>query len=473
MGAVAGGDEGVLALNREDTQIRPTIFRATDKIREEYPYGFTPEIVSIGPYHRNRPSLQYMEDTKLRRLLSLITRNHQSNTLDRYLVAVPVEGAQRQYKHLHVGHSEFVEIRVAVPVEGTQHQYRDLHVRRNEFLKTMVIDAGFIIEFFIKLSKGELEQNQRMTANILHDLLLLENQIPFHVLQSVFDSSAIFVDEPVPVTLLDLVLRGIKSSRLDERKYLPASEGIHHLLHIKYLTLSPDTRADLVVESSPSHFASLRSFIGKCFWRRLVNLSGLKVNKRDNPSIPSATELRKCGIVFEVDTNAHMLDIKFNPNRGILTLPFFVMSDRMASEFLNLMMFEQGCPSVGNYFTSFITFMAGLIAGPEDARYIKKIGMIDNMLGGDDALARFFNDLGKHAHVDSASHYLSPLCNSLISYCSLDHHRCRAALFSEYCSTPLFTKYFWSVIHFCVVISLLVSILQSHNSIFNYWFPRS
>ena len=61
-----------------------------------------------------------------------------------------------------------------------------------ELAHMMVIDACFILEFIqsipTRVSSGT---NMLMTASIIHDLLLIENQIPFFVLEIIFECTVL------------------------------------------------------------------------------------------------------------------------------------------------------------------------------------------------------------------------------------------------------------------------------------------
>jgi hypothetical protein len=79
-----------------------------------------------------------------------------------------------------------------------------------EFLEMMVVDASFILELFYKFQDPEMLETHEPLALLLKwrlpyfyvDLLLLQNQIPFFVLQELFDISKMDDDPSLPLLAL-------------------------------------------------------------------------------------------------------------------------------------------------------------------------------------------------------------------------------------------------------------------------------
>ncbi|KAJ1413624.1 hypothetical protein SESBI_19447 [Sesbania bispinosa] len=80
---------------------------------------------------------------------------------------------------------------------------------------------------------------------------------------------------------------------------------------------------------------------------------------------------------------------------GELLLPVFVFNDVKPYFFQNLVAYEM-CPDVHyNYeCCSFFTFMDSLIDTAEDVKELRLAGVFQNLLGSDEELAKFFNELG-------------------------------------------------------------------------------
>lgn len=145
------------------------IFRAPEVLRRSNKKAYEPDVVSIGPFHLKKKSLQTMEKVKKWYLRTLLRRRNIS------------------LLSLIKGISEFES--------RARESYQELPLSddTNEFLEMMVMDGCFLIELFRKREDYSLRSPDDPIFNmacirqyIYHDLLLLENQLPFFVLQKLF-----------------------------------------------------------------------------------------------------------------------------------------------------------------------------------------------------------------------------------------------------------------------------------------------
>jgi hypothetical protein len=114
-----------------------------------------------------------MEDHKLLYLQQLLQRRNESS-VERYIKAMrELEG------------------------RGQRCSAKPISLTRDEFVEMMLLDGCFIIELFRKLAKEELRdecdpifQLDWMHPMLLRDVLLFENQLPFFVLNKLFEMIA-------------------------------------------------------------------------------------------------------------------------------------------------------------------------------------------------------------------------------------------------------------------------------------------
>ncbi|KAI7999074.1 UPF0481 protein [Camellia lanceoleosa] len=106
----------------------PCIFKVHEGLRHVNEKAYTPMLVSIGPYHHGHPKLLPMEKHKEHYLELLLQRNNQRN--EEYLDSMKKfeERARKYYVN---------------PID---------YVSSDEFVKMMLIDACFVIEFFVEHS---------------------------------------------------------------------------------------------------------------------------------------------------------------------------------------------------------------------------------------------------------------------------------------------------------------------------------
>ncbi|KAJ4957899.1 hypothetical protein NE237_025010 [Protea cynaroides] len=147
-----------------------SIYRVPDPMRKIKPEAYTPRMVSIGPFHRHKKHLQPMEAHKLRYLNDLLGRESPAK-LGNYLEAmIELEGRARRC------YSEIIQLKY-----------------KNEFVKLMLIDGCFILELILRSNLKEPRRRHEPILNatwmshvIKCDLLLLENQLPFFVLDRLY-----------------------------------------------------------------------------------------------------------------------------------------------------------------------------------------------------------------------------------------------------------------------------------------------
>ncbi|XP_042752520.1 UPF0481 protein At3g47200 isoform X2 [Lactuca sativa] len=149
----------------------PSIYMVPSVVRDLSPSSFTPSVVAIGPLHRQDEHLKGFEAQKTTYL---------HNWLDG--LGMAPEQTLRECLEKVIGSIE----RIKACYAGLT-TYDDF-----ELAKMMVIDACFILEFIhsvlVALSVGT---HTLITGSIWSDMLLIENQIPFFVLENIFECTAL------------------------------------------------------------------------------------------------------------------------------------------------------------------------------------------------------------------------------------------------------------------------------------------
>ena len=159
------------------------IFRVPEVLRRLNEKAYEPAIVAIGPYHRNKRSLQPMEDVKKWYLKNLLSRMNMS------LLSL-IKGIRESETLARACYQE--------PID-------------DEFMEIMIIDGCFLIELFRKEADSYLRSMDDPIFNmacmhqyLYHDLLLLENQLPWFILQNLFNLT--MRNDRRNVSLIKLVL---------------------------------------------------------------------------------------------------------------------------------------------------------------------------------------------------------------------------------------------------------------------------
>ncbi|KAK9122726.1 hypothetical protein Sjap_012328 [Stephania japonica] len=394
--------------------------------------AYYPQIVSIGPYHKGKPNLDIIQEHKWKFLGSLLsrTRNHGLELEDYFRVVKSLETRIRESysEHIELGTDELVEI--------------------------MVLDGCFVVELFRiigGLIAGESSDPIFVVPWVFpclaRDLIRLENQIPFFVLEALFDLSnppRKEQEQSPSLALLALRFFNYMVQRNDE-----VIEQ-HHSLKAKHLL-------DLL-----SH-----SFIAP---RQPQMESIISSNVKDHSlaqSIPCLSKLRRSGIKFNARNSVEsFLDIRFN--RGVLEIPTITMDDFMCSFLLNCVAYEQCHKHCSKHMTTYATFMDFLIDTPRDVGFLCDSNIIENYFGTDEELASFFNKMGKEVAFDIELCYigLPRLFGDVNDYYRSSRRVAWASFKYTYFNTT------WSFISALAAAFLLVlTVLQTYFTMYAYFRP--
>ncbi|KAL0351548.1 UNVERIFIED_CONTAM: hypothetical protein Scaly_1543500 [Sesamum calycinum] len=161
-------DNILLAL--PSSRCKPSIFRVNDDIRHTNGKLYDPKVISIGPFHHGKDHLRDMEQHKFRYLKLLLKRRNESS-VDKYVMAMrSLEGKARKC--------------YAGPVEFSP----------DDFVQMLLLDGCFIIELIRKYGIDELRESddivfqyEQVLSQLRHDLMLVENQVPFFVVDQLFN----------------------------------------------------------------------------------------------------------------------------------------------------------------------------------------------------------------------------------------------------------------------------------------------
>ncbi|CAL4949217.1 unnamed protein product [Urochloa decumbens] len=392
-----------------------TIFRVPAYIRESNRTAYQPRIVSIGPYYHGAAALGAMEDHKWRYLHDLMPRN--SAVSSSLLVQ---------------------ELRYLEPRARACYSERPL-LGSDEFVRMLLLDGCFVLEFFFKRHTKEpdplCDVGWGLTL-VRSDLLLLENQIPFFILERLHDV-IVGAQAGGRENLVNLLLEYAGDDKPITRP--SRATEIHHLLHLYYESFVPKLR------SSPEE-ASSSAATGQ-------------EEKR------AAARVKK-GPAAWGEGDAY--DVAFDAWRGVMEIPHMVVDEMKRPLLVNLMALEQsqhGAEAArALLLTSYVTLMGMLVSTAEDVELLQRCGFLDNLLADDQEAAWFFGHLGDGGAMDYTRHVFDGLCEDVQRYCDSWWHRNRAKLRQDYFGSP------WSAISFFVA-GLVVALTATQR--YFAAFPRN
>ncbi|XP_041006048.1 UPF0481 protein At3g47200-like [Juglans microcarpa x Juglans regia] len=251
-----------------------------------------------------------------------------------------------------------------------------------------------------------------MLQFLYHDLILLENQLPWMVLERLF---GITVERRQSKPLMQLAVEffaNIFSSTPPPVVY--PIQDIEHILDL---------------------------------FRRLLisSVGGEEERELGWQPMPSATSLVEAGVKFRRSEYKSILDMKFI--NGVLEIPPLLIQETTETVFRNLVSFEQCYPNCDAWFTSYVVLVHNLINTAKDLDILCENEIIDNWSNLEDA-AQFFNKIYSNTYVKKY-HYLG-LCQKVNRYCQRRWPRWRTVLVRNYFNTP------WSTLSIMVVAMLLI-----------------
>ncbi|XP_068668958.1 UPF0481 protein At3g47200-like [Aristolochia californica] len=280
---------------------------------------YRPKMVSIGPYHHKQAYLKTMDEYKVRALRKFLENSRK--TLDDFKRALEDD------------------------VNKLMDSYKDLDAEgwdECKFLELMILDGCFILEFFrtfaFRKSGGYsdpvfgIDRPFTYFSAILEDIFMLENQVPFLVLEKL-----LAVENLITVNAVE---------HLDEcfGDLLPKAHELY--------------RGD-----NPIHLLDL-------LWTKIIGRRVLSIPKLPNFEIlevRSASTYKKAGIVFKgYQTKSISAGIKLE-NR-VLDLPVNILRLHETQR-ANLLVYENlrlGSLEIPSYFS----LMRGLLQSVEDVRLL-------------------------------------------------------------------------------------------------------
>ncbi|CAH9063888.1 unnamed protein product, partial [Cuscuta europaea] len=409
---------------------------------------YQPSMVSIGPYHHGREELKTMEENKRRSLATLLerTRKKMGLTLEDYFVKVKsVEGEARDC------YSE------AILLES------------HEFVEILVVDGCFIVELFRKVAgRIPYEEGDPILSldwtfrSLMKDLTCLENQIPFVVLQALFDLTQ-SPDKPgyadrVALSSLALHFFSFEPSIRRPMNIWRGGESVvvgRHLLDFLRLSFVIEMPEPESPPSNPPGTA--RSDVTRCIsnWRN----PGCKttVFVPVSHAIRCISMLRGAGIkVTRREGAQSVLAIRFKGSA--IEMPPIRMDDFMAAFLRNCVAFEHCLECQYRSITKYAILLDGLIDTYEDVEVLCDQGILENHLGTKGEVATFVNELVKGVIVDDyiLHGYLHKLFGEVNQYYNDSWNVYWAILKNKYFNSP------WSIMSFfAAIVLLLLSVAQT------------
>ncbi|XP_054814468.1 UPF0481 protein At3g47200-like [Prosopis cineraria] len=395
------------------------IYKVPPPIRDLKPKAYTPQVVSIGPFHHGNERLLEMEKHKqimFKRFTQRVKRFTQRTM-------VSLDDLVRHVKKLEP----------KVRASYSEH----INLTEQGLVKLTLMDAGFIIELFIMFYEGregkiinndaKLSQQWLVNALIL-DLLLLENQLPLFIIEELFNKAL----SPSITNLPEFRVLTYEFFKFHNHQNLEPTLD----LRIKHFT-------DLL-----RLFNVQRTMPPESSFREVEN----------HVLLYNASALQEAGIKFKDSMSKCLLDLKFSGH--ILEIPKILVEDRTELLFRNMIALEQCHYLNASYITNYALVLDCLINTNKDMDLLIHNNIVNNIMVDSNEVAMLFNGLCKNViHLNFNSEYLD-ICKRLNGFCQDPRNKMKATLRRDYCRTP------WQIVaSIAVIVLLILTLVQTICSI--------
>ncbi|KAL1329487.1 hypothetical protein HN51_046603 [Arachis hypogaea] len=346
------------------------IYTVPSKLRNMDEVAFTPQWISIGPIHFGKEELSEMQKLKCMYFQDFWARfNEEAITI------------MKEYKG-------FLESEVQ-KIKECYAQQKFPGICNEKLVEIVLLDAVFIVEHLLteRQYADECMLTNYVRKGIQRDLLLLENQLPFYVLEELYNKVPASRDFPV-CEFLTLALLYFKSLSLYAR-YSISRYDVVHFLDFVWRCCVPDEQYLNFEELFAEHAI-------------------LQVN---------ASKLYEAGVSFKCADDSCLVDVTFGTMRpfngnllclgclpssclenfkALLMLPPFKVDNATVTVLKNLMAYEQNRYLETPFITSYVSLWCSLVHTKEDVELLVEKECIIREQVSDKEVVNLVKELSKH-----------------------------------------------------------------------------
>ncbi|XP_034913785.1 UPF0481 protein At3g47200-like [Populus alba] len=337
-------------------------------------------------------------------------------------------------------------------IKENETRFRDSYAETIGFssenlIKMILMDAAFVIKFLLKWNYKDFRGRRDnifyppyKSVHVRLDICLLENQLPFFILEDLYRISNI--DSPKPTKCFN----SPKSTLIELTHWFFSNEWG-----------SPGAVGEYLGRADFSEVKHLVDFLTIYYRPTEVQQP---IEELDVLTAPSVKELHQAGVKFVLSSSKNLLDIKFDRNKGRLEIPRLRLEDRTEVIIRNMQVFEQ-CHVVNYGYVGDYIFLMGLFdSASKDVEILFENHIIENWLPSNKEVVQLFYNLNKQNRVSRDVFLFKGLIKDLNEFCERPWNKWKANFKQNYFNTP------WAAISVSgAVILLILTVIQSVCSI--------
>ncbi|EFH63256.1 hypothetical protein ARALYDRAFT_315636 [Arabidopsis lyrata subsp. lyrata] len=410
----------------------PCIYRVPSRIRDVKPEAYTPRMVVIGPLHR------YPKSTTID---GAETSSYPWHIKPEYSM---MEARKKVYFETFSKYGDGI-VKMRKIVQGEEKKIRDSYEESTEwipseyFVDLILHDALFIMQFLLTTRIGRsYDEILGQESVVRNDLILLENQLPFFILDRLFSS---------------------------DRSFMTNVMLLHRCPTIKDFILNA---FGLTIEENPNfkHFTDMFRYV---YEKSLDNIPGhVKLTPWSWPhniELMNADNLSKGGVKFKVKAMFGVFSLHVEFKKGRLTMLSFRANQWFDMVLRNVIAFEQCHVSLIPFTTNYVHFLNFLITSDRDVEVLSEEGVVTNNIGRVSLVVDMVNKLQVGVKVGNTSQYFY-IAEDLRAHCKSRRKRCWATLRKVYFS-DLWTGTATLAAAFLLLLTLVgtvASVIQAYKS---------
>ncbi|KAM7528227.1 hypothetical protein LguiB_031637 [Lonicera macranthoides] len=269
-----------------------------------------------------------------------------------------------------------------------------------DLAKILLVDGCFILELFLRKSeykekikciedKDPILDDDMMLRNVQRDLVLLENQIPLPVLQS----------------LLEIIDPTKRPSWIIG--YTPYFFGL--VSDSEQVEACVDISQEIVVEENSSH---LLEILHNYYCPRCDTICSEIARSKKSGFLYSAIELSDGGLSFKrASSGGGFLNVVFDKQNKVLELPAFPLGGIENNLMRNFIAFEQCNFARTNHVIAYVKLLGSLIRYTEDIELLKEKQILQLESDCSENILTYFRSIC--SGIDQKDFYFSDLCEEV------------------------------------------------------------